>query len=230
MIVIGHRGMRFIEPENTLRAIERALRCGVDAVEVDVRMTRDGRLVLMHDETVDRTTDGEGRVRDLTFNEIRRLDAGKGERVPTLEEVLEAVKGRARLVIEIKESDIVREVVEAVDSHGIWEEVVLISFHHPAVLQVKQLRPDAETGVIFVCEPMEPQELALRAKAEWMAPNLAYTTERLVMKAHENEVKVNTWVVNTREEVARAKNLGVDAVTTDRPDLITNMVKTGTLI
>ncbi|HDI31391.1 MAG TPA: glycerophosphodiester phosphodiesterase, partial [Thermofilum sp.] len=90
MIVIGHRGMRFVEPENTLRAIERALRCGVDAVEVDVRMTKDGRLVLMHDETVDRTTDGEGRVRDLTFNEIRRLDAGKGERVPTLEEVLEA--------------------------------------------------------------------------------------------------------------------------------------------
>jgi len=230
MIVIGHRGMRFVEPENTLRAIERALKCGVDAVEVDVRMTRDGRLVLMHDETVDRTTNGKGRVRDLTFNEVRRLDAGKGERVPTLEEALEAVKGRAKLVIEIKEDDIVKRVVEAVDSHEMWREVILISFHHPAVLQVKQLRPEAETGVIFVCEPVEPQELALRARAEWIAPGLTYTTERLVLRAHERGIRVNTWVVNTKEELVRARSLGVDAVTTDRPDIMVSLAKSDMLI
>lgn len=230
MMVIGHRGMRFVEPENTLRAVERALKCGVDAVEVDVRMTKDGKLVLMHDETVDRTTNGKGRVRDMTFSELRRLDAGKGERVPTLEEVLEAVRERARLVIEIKESDIVRKVIEAVDRHGMLGEVILISFHHPAVRQVKQVRPDVETGVIFVCEPIEPQELALKAGAEWIAPNLAYTTERLVRRAHEIKVKVNTWVVNTREELAKAKGLNVDAVTTDRPDLITSIARANTLI
>ncbi|RLE85915.1 MAG: glycerophosphodiester phosphodiesterase [Thermoprotei archaeon] len=230
MMVIGHRGMRFVEPENTIRAIERAINHGVDAVEVDVRMTKDRKLIIMHDETVDRTTNGKGRVRDLTLAQIKNLDAGKGETVPTLEEVLEIIKDKTKLILEIKEADTVKQVVGSVEKYGMWRDVIPISFYHTAILEVKKMKPNVEAGVIFVCEPLEPQELALWANASWIAPNLSYTTERLVSKAHGSGLKVNVWVVNTKEDVLKAKELGVDAITTDRADLITDMVKAGTLI
>ncbi len=225
MIVVGHRGMRFVEPENTLRAVKRALELGVDAVEVDVRRTRDGHLVLMHDPTVDRTTNGRGRVRDLTLAEIRRLDAGKGERVPTLTEVLEVVRGKAKLFLEIKEPDIVGDVVREVKREGMLGEVLFISFFHPAVRKLKELVPKAEVGIIFSCEPVDPASLAKQAGASWIAANFAFTTRELVEKAHRAGLKVNVWVVNTPEDLRRARDLGVDAVTTDRADLIVPLVR-----
>ena len=102
MIVTSHRGAGFLEPENTLRAIRRAIALGADQVEIDVQLTRDGRLVLMHDATVDRTTNGTGAVADLTLDEIRQLDAGQGEQVPTLDEVLTLTDGKITPQIELK--------------------------------------------------------------------------------------------------------------------------------
>src|ERR671930_261980 len=103
MIVVGHRGCALLEPENTLRAFRRALELGCDYVETDVRFTRDGELILMHDETVDRTTSGS--VADLTFAELRALDAGQGEQVPTLAELLPLLRGRAQILCELKGED-----------------------------------------------------------------------------------------------------------------------------
>ncbi|MEM3426627.1 MAG: glycerophosphodiester phosphodiesterase family protein, partial [Thermoproteota archaeon] len=100
VLKIGHRGARFYEPENTLRSFRKALELGVDAVELDVRRTRDGELVVIHDAEVDRTTNGKGLVRELTLEEIRRLDAGKGEKIPTLEEALDFLDGRVKILIE----------------------------------------------------------------------------------------------------------------------------------
>src|SRR5215212_6994015 len=100
MIVVGHRGAAALEPENTLRAFRRGIELGCDYLECDVHLTRDGRLAVIHDETVDRTTDGHGPVAGLTLDALRQLDAGLGERVPTLEEVLAEVRGRAGVLIE----------------------------------------------------------------------------------------------------------------------------------
>src|SRR6266511_3945699 len=102
MIVVGHRGAAGLEPENTLRAFRRGIELGVDYVECDVHLTRDGHLAVIHDETVDRTTDGHGPVAGFSLEELRRLDAGQGERIPTLEEVLATTRGHVRLLIELK--------------------------------------------------------------------------------------------------------------------------------
>ncbi|MEM2795626.1 MAG: glycerophosphodiester phosphodiesterase family protein, partial [Thermofilaceae archaeon] len=107
-IIVAHRGASGYEPENTLRSVRKALEMGVDAVEVDVRLSRDGVPVVIHDETVDRTTNGSGRVSDMTLKELKRLDAGAGEQIPLLEEVLEVVKGHAPLFAEIKELEVVK--------------------------------------------------------------------------------------------------------------------------
>ncbi len=101
--IMGHRGAKAYEPENTLRSVRKALDLGVQAVEIDIHLSRDGRLIVIHDATVDRTTNGKGRVSDLSWKELRRLDAGLGEPLPVLEEVVALVRGRAHLFIELKD-------------------------------------------------------------------------------------------------------------------------------
>ncbi len=103
--IMGHRGAPADEPENTLRSFARALAVGVAAVELDVQLTKDGRLAVIHDETLDRTTNGRGRVKDFTLAELKRLDAGRGEPVPSLEEVFDLVQGKAHLVVELKQPE-----------------------------------------------------------------------------------------------------------------------------
>src|SRR4030042_4999738 len=103
--IMGHRGASFYEPENTLRSFRRALQMGVAAVELDVHRTRDGRLAVIHDATLERTTNGRGRVRDFTLAELQQLDAGQGERIPSLEEALDLVRGRALLLVELKDAE-----------------------------------------------------------------------------------------------------------------------------
>lgn len=224
MFVVGHRGMRYVEPENTLRAIKRALDSGADGVEIDVRTTKDGALVAMHDETVDRTTNGRGRLRDLTLEYVRSLDAGKGERVPTLDEVVEFVKERGILFVELKEPDIVEGVVEVLERTGGERFAVLVSFYHWALLEAKELNDRIATGVIFSCDPVSPHALALEARAELLIPKAAYATRRLVERAHERGLGVAVWVVNTPAELERFRRMGVDAVVTDRADVIAPLV------
>ncbi|RLG49442.1 MAG: glycerophosphodiester phosphodiesterase, partial [Thermoproteota archaeon] len=123
-LAVAHRGASAYEPENTLRAVRRALELGANAVEVDVRVTKDRRLAVIHDETLDRTTSGSGRVRDYTLAELKRLDAGMGERIPSLEEVLKEASG-ALLVVELKDPDAVSELASALSGR---RGVIAVSF------------------------------------------------------------------------------------------------------
>ena len=120
--IMGHRGAKAYEPENTLRSIRRALELGVHAVEIDIHLSRDGRLVVIHDATVDRTTNGKGRVADLTWEELRRLDAGLGEAVPSLEEVTALVHGRAHLFIELKDRQAVEPLAAFFKTHNLFDD------------------------------------------------------------------------------------------------------------
>ena len=126
MILTGHRGAAELEPENTRLSIQKAIDLGVDQVEIDVHLTRDQHLVVIHDATVDRTTNGQGAVADFTLEEVKRLDAGKGERIPTLQEVIDLVRGKVVLQIELKGPDTAEPVVRTVEQNNIENEVLLI--------------------------------------------------------------------------------------------------------
>jgi len=219
VFVIGHRGAKAYEPENTLRSLAKALALGVDAVEVDVRACKDGALVVIHDETVDRTTKSKGKVKDLTLSQLRKLDAGMGERIPLLSEVLDFVKGKSKLLIEIKEKSIEDKVVEEVVNRGMLEDVIFVSFYHTSIAKVKELAPKAKTGIIFTCEPVDPVDLAVKAKAEVLLPSYMTLTRHVVEKAHERGLVVYTWVLNKPEEIVTALKLGVDGFASDKPDL-----------
>ena len=158
VIVTGHRGAAGLEPENTIRSFQRALALGVDQVELDVHLTHDRELVVIHDETLDRTTNGRGPVHAVTLAEIQTLDAGKGERVPTLQEVIDVVKGRAVLQIELKGLGVEEAVVQAVEANQMVDAVVVTSFRHYMVRRMKALNPRVSTGVLFRCLPLDGSE------------------------------------------------------------------------
>ncbi|MBI3757244.1 MAG: glycerophosphodiester phosphodiesterase [Deltaproteobacteria bacterium] len=220
MIVTSHRGAGFLEPENTLRAIRRAIELGADQVELDVQLTRDGHLILMHDETVDRTTNGQGKISELTLVEIRRLDAGQGELVPTLEEVLALTDGKITPQIELKGPATAAAVVRTVEAVGRADNVIVTSFLHQQLIEARQLNAQLQTGALWGRLPIDvvpqSQRLGVGALHIWHE----FIDEKLVSEAHARGLLVRAWNANKEEDMQRLIGLGVDAIGSDRPDLL----------
>ena len=229
VVVTGHRGcgtngLGIGEPENTLRSIRRAIDLGADQIEIDTHLTSDRQVVVIHDETVDRTTNGTGEVRDYALAELRALDAGFGERVPTLEEVIDTVRGKAILQVELKGKDVEDSVVQILKESGMVEEVVLTSFRHSAVKRAKDLESRLRTGVLFVCSPINPTSLAHEAKANNLHPNVEYVDAALVHSAHREGLGVYVWNADTEEKAKEMLKLGVDGIGTNRLDIVLPLV------
>ncbi len=215
MLIVGHRGARAREPENTLRALRRGMACA-DYVEVDVRVSRDGVPVVVHDATVDRTTDGAGAVRDLTLRELKTLDAGCGEEVPTLLEVLDCVRGKCGLVVEIKDPDGVEEICRPLRERG-PEKLVVVSFDAGAVRKAGDLLPGAATGLVVSHAGPDPVWAALSIGAGLVLPRFDLADLALVERAHRHRLLVFLWTLNTPEAWERAWAIGADGVASDDP-------------
>jgi len=229
VVVTGHRGcgtkgLGLGEPENTLRSIRRTIDLGTDQIEIDTHLTSDRRVVVIHDETVDRTTNGTGKVRDHTLAELRALDAGFGERVPTLEDVIDTVRGKATLQVELKGRDVEDSVVQIIKDLDMVEEVVLTSFRHSAVKRAKDLENRLKTGVLFVCSPVNPTSLAHEAKANNLHPNVDYVDAAFVDSAHREGLGVYVWNADTEEKAKEMLKLGVDGIGTNRLDIVLPLV------
>ena len=217
--IVGHRGAKGLEPENTLKSIRRALELDVDAVEVDVRVSKDDYPVVIHDETVDRTTNGEGSVAEMSLEELRKLDAGMGEKIPLFEEVLREVHGKAVLFVEFKVPEAVDPVLEKVDELNAWKSVLFISFHQEHLLKVKKYKEDAYIGLIY-SKPSDGIILAKKIGAIAVLPQYRLATEKAVAFAKRLKLMVVPWVVNDLETGRRLKSYGVSGLATDRPDLL----------
>jgi glycerophosphoryl diester phosphodiesterase len=219
MLRIGHRGARAYEPENTLRSFKKALEIGVNAVELDVRKTRDHQLVVIHDADVKRTTDGKGLVSDLTVKEIKEFTAEKGEKIPTLKEALDFLDKKVKILIELKEEGVDEKVLSLVREGGLQKNVVVVSFSEEALRKVRKLDKEVETGLIYV-KHKNPVKAALDLEASYLLPLYRFTHSANVQKAHENGLKVIVWTVNKPEEVAEYAKKGVDGIASDRPDIL----------
>lgn len=216
--VVGHRGAAGLAPENTLEAVRRAVDVGVDVVEFDVRETADGRLVVIHDATVDRTTDGTGPVGEFSLSELKRLDAGDGAEIPTLGELLDEVAARGvGAYVELKEGGIAERVVAAAEERGVASSAHFTSWE-PA-----RLEPIAGTDV-RIGGPVDDLEAELETVAdlgyEHVGVHHEDLTADLVERVHARGLGVTAWPVNDPETVERAVDDGVDAITSDRPDVV----------
>ena len=235
-LVIAHRGASASAPESTLAAFTLAAEQGADAIELDVDRTRDGQLVVMHDAAIDRTTDGHGRVTDLTWDEIRRVDAGawkgaafKGERVPLLEEVLAAVGQRLLINIEIKDRSLrgqglEAKVADSIKRFDLLERVIVSSFNPFALRRMKQVEPRVACGLLYA------PDLPLVLRRAWLAPLIpglnarhphhSQVTPALVKDCHARQQRVNVWTVNEAVIAQAMARAGVDGIIGDDPVLI----------
>ncbi len=220
MVITAHRGAGYLEPENTLRAIQRAIALGVDQIEIDTQLTRDGHLILMHDPTVDRTTDGTGYVSELTFAELRHLDAGLGEQVPTLAEALALARGKVVLQIELKGPRTAPAVAQAVEAAGRVDEVILTSFVHRRLTEALSLNPRFSTGALWGRPSADAVQQAQQIGAQALHVWYEQIDQNLVTAAHAHGLQVRAWNPNREEDMRALIALGVDAIGSDRPDVL----------
>ncbi|MGA2681417.1 MAG: glycerophosphodiester phosphodiesterase family protein [Candidatus Bathyarchaeia archaeon] len=220
MLRIGHRGARAYAPENTLASFRKALEIGVDAVELDVRKTKDNQLVVIHDADVKRTTNGEGLVSELTLKEIKEFSSEGGEKIPTLEEALDFLDKKVKVFVELKEDGIEKQVLSVVHDRNLEKNVVVVSFLEDALRKVRELDGDIETGLIYA-KHKNPLKAALDLKANYLVALYRFVHTANVEKAHENGLKVVVWTINNPEEVELYAKKGVDGITSDKPDILT---------
>lgn len=244
-LVIAHRGDSAHRPENTLASFSSALEVGAELVELDVHLTRDGHVVVIHDPTLERTTSGSGRVLDLTLAEIRRLSAGfparfgdafAGERVPLLAEVLGLVRGRARVLIELKHepaSDDAEDGLEArtvaeVRRAGMSDDVALISFDRRALLRCRELAPEVPRGHLF--HSGAPDELLAGAReigSGLVMPEKRLLSDELRERAREAGIRVATWVVDEPDELKALLRYELYGVGSNRPGVLIEALQEG---
>ena len=219
MLKVGHRGARAYEPENTLRSFKRAIELGVNAVELDIRRTKDGEIVVIHDGKVDKTTNGKGLVSELTLEEIKQLVTEKGEEIPTLEETLDFLGKKVKILVELKETGFEKKVLDLIYEKGLEKNVIMVSFKEGALRKVRELNDQVETGLIYV-RHKNPIKAALELRAGYLLSFYRFTHTANIQKAHENGLKVIVWTINKQEEVSEYAEKGVDGIASDKPDIL----------
>ncbi|MFQ6042046.1 MAG: glycerophosphodiester phosphodiesterase [Candidatus Poribacteria bacterium] len=224
---IAHRGASGYEPENTIRAFEKAIELGADMIELDVHLSRDGRLIVMHDASVGKTTDGSGYIRGLTLQELKTFDAGKGEQIPTLQEAIGCAKGRCGLYIELKGEYTEKPVVELIRENAMQNAVIIASFDRNKVRKVKGLAPELETSVLVGDKDADWVAIAKDAKADcihfcwerYPSPHKLLTDE-VMSKASANGLKVIIWHEERPEEIREIIKRDIYGVCSNLPDLL----------
>ncbi|MEU6097040.1 glycerophosphodiester phosphodiesterase family protein [Streptomyces sp. NPDC047079] len=216
-LTIGHRGVMGVEPENTLRSFLAAERAGLDLIELDLHLSKDGALVVMHDAEVDRTTDGTGPIAEKTVAELRALDAGRGERVPVFEEVLDAV--RTPIQAGIKDVAAARALAEVMRRRDLVGRVEVSSFHAEAITEVARLVPGVRTALIASRYGTDVVEHAVAAGAGTVCLDIRRLTLEVVEHARKADLRVIGWVVNTLDHLRLVRALELDGATTDYPEI-----------
>ena len=217
---IGHRGAAGHAPENTLASIQKAIALRCDLVEVDVRRTGDGHLVLLHDEGVDRMTNGKGNVAEMTLEELRRLDAGGRQRIPTLEEALQTANGRVGLILELKAKGLAEEVCRIVGASGFTGRIIYASFLHDELRHIHQAERGASTMVLFKRLPQDPFAAATSLRATYVGLRFDKATKPLVKAFRKAGLVVFSYTVNEPSDIKRVRSLGVDGIISDFPDRV----------
>ena len=240
MLNLGHRGFSGAYPENTMLAFEKACQVeGCDGIETDVHLTADGELVLIHDEEIDRTcTDGKGWIRDLTFNELRKLDfsytyAGQCERqpIPTLSEFLDLVKQYDRIAnIELKTGvleypGIEEKTYALIKDFGLEERVIISSFNHYSVLRFQKIAPMIKCGLLVDSWLIDAGAYVQKNGVQCYHPRFNNMTDEYVKDLRTHGIEINVWTVNEEEDVREMLRVGVDAIIGNYPDRAAKVIR-----
>jgi glycerophosphoryl diester phosphodiesterase len=234
--IIGHRGIPHLAPENTMASFKLALEKGAGGLETDIQMTKDGELVLIHDETLERTTNGTGLVASHTLAELRALDAGsrfspdfKNEKIPTLREFLEFVSGRELLInIEIKSGVVLypgieRKLIEMLREFNMRDNVIISSFNHYSLVTCKELDDGLKTGILYMAGLVDPWIYAKRINADALHPLFYAVRSETIGGMKESGLLLNPWTVDDPKAMRGMVALGVDGIITNYCDVLSEI-------
>lgn len=242
-VIIAHRGASAYAPENTLVAVQMAMDMRAEMVEVDILLSKDGVPVLLHDPSLDRTTSGQGLVTDLTLEELKKLDAGswfseefKGETIPTVEELLELVKGKMSVNLEIKtqavtdvvEGGIVQKVVDLVRKHGMEKHVIFSSFDPRVIRQLKDYAPEIPGAILYDAElygDKHPVDIVKELRADAFNCSWKEIRQDWLDTLHSHNIPVNIYTVNSDTLMHQMLDMGVDGIFTDYPDILLQVLR-----
>ncbi|MCK8816858.1 glycerophosphodiester phosphodiesterase [Natroniella sulfidigena] len=232
MLKIGHRGAAGLAPENTEVAFKKAIKANLDMVEIDVQLSKDNQLIVFHDYDLRRIAGIKKKVSDLKLKELKKIDIGSWfseqfaqERILTLAEVIELVKGQLQLNIELKilREDyqlVIKKLVKLLEEKSFSQDVIISSFNHQLIKSLKESNPGLKSAILVASLPVNPIRLIEDTGADGIHPHYLTVTEDLVAVIKEAGYMLNTWTVNQRAEIVRLKELGVDGIMTDYPELL----------
>lgn len=232
-LIVAHRGASGLAPENTLASLRKAMDIGSDYSEIDVHLTKDGRVVLLHDDTLNRTTNDSGKIYEKTLAELKGVDAGgwfgpqfRGEPIPTLESVIETVRGNMKLNVEIKisgyEPDIAERVIEIIRAHHFEKECMVTSFDSKTIRRVEELAPDLQTGLII---GEEYEDDPFNGPWDLISTNYKNVTREFVTKAGKTGKPIHVWTVNDPKEMQRLMDLKVEGIITNYPHILKEILE-----
>jgi len=227
IVVVAHRGFSGIYPENTILSFKKAIELGVDFIELDVRQTKDDEIIVLHDEKIDRTTDGSGFIKEMTYKEIQQYDAGRwkgysGEKIPHLKEVLESMDSNTKILIEIKHCD-TEKLVRIIDEYKFRDRVFVGSFNLEYVKQIRNISPEIATSLISSSIPENLIDLIISGikKIDISFKCLTrITVKNLLFRGF----IINGWTPDTEEDIIKTIQTGVQFITTNRPDILKNIL------
>jgi glycerophosphoryl diester phosphodiesterase len=240
VLMVAHRGFSGGAPENTMAAFKKAIEIGSDMIELDVHLSKDGEVVVIHDDTLNRTTDGKGKVVSYTLNELKQLDAGSwfgpqfsGERIPTLKEVLELTHGQVLLCIELKGGDLGQYTLkdladrslQEVEKAGMLSQVLFASFDLSAIERVREKDPGIPVALIYSKSWSSPREVTGGKAIPVLSFLGTVLTQTNVSKAQQQGIKVLVWTLNTEEQIEYFLNMGVDGIITNHPDRLIRILQ-----
>jgi glycerophosphoryl diester phosphodiesterase len=240
IVVTAHRGFSGQAPENTRAAFRAAIDAGSHMIELDVHLTRDNEVVVIHDDTLERTTNGKGNVAEKTFAELERLDAGAwfnprfaGERIPTLAEVLEIARGRIRINIELKKGknfpytmeELADRTLAVVEKAGMADQILFSSFDPAAINRIRKRNPRLSIALIVDKPWVKPEDPSGGTLYPMLSCRTSVLNEENVRRAHAGGIKVHVWTVNTKEAMEKFIALGVDGIITNHPDRLIDLLR-----
>lgn len=225
ILKIGHRGASGYEPENTLISFEKAIDLNADGIELDVHLTSDGHLVVIHDETIDRTTNGKGQVHTMTLQELKSFNAGKNQEIPTLIEVFDLVNRRCLINIELKGIGTAKPVNDLINHYILdkkWEinDFLISSFDWDMLQEMALLNPKIRLGVLTEESIEDALSFAKKIKAFSIHPDYQLLSKENVDLMHENDFGVFPWTVNSKESIQKVKSFDVNGIISNFPDKI----------
>lgn len=225
LLKIGHRGAKGYEPENTLKAFEKAIDMNTDAIELDVHLSFDGEIMVIHDETIERTTNGKGIVNQFSLKELKAFRIEKTEEIPTLTEVFDLVNRRCFINIELKGFQTAKPTSELIDyyiSEKNWNytDFLISSFDWNMLIEFQSLNPKIRIGILTEKSIDEGLAFAKKTKAFSIHPNYKLLSKENVALMQQNGFEVYPWTVNTTEEIQKIKSFNVNGIISDFPDRI----------